>query len=343
MKVAVVHNSGREGVICRFRKPSPERYGKRTILRVAESLGAEGHTVALLEGDKSLLAELERFMPPDPVTGAPTGLVLNMAYGIQGESRYTHVPAMLELAGIPYTGSAPLGHAVALDKAVAKTLMIGAGVPTPGYALMEHGRSSLPELRFPLVVKPRHESTSYGLELADNRKQLRAAVDAVVARFEQAALVEEYIEGREVCVALLGNERLELLPPVELSFCDRAVRLVTYGDKYHRRPDEPEKLCPAPLTPRLAQRVRQLACATFRACQARDYGRVDIRIDRSGDPYVLELNSMASLGGGGSFVCAAEAAGYSFERLVNRIVEIASERYFGSRHRNASRPAVPAV
>ena len=342
MKVAVVHNSAREGVICQFRKPSPERYGKRTIRRVAESLRTEGHTVALLEGDKSLLTELERFMPPDPVTGAPTGLVLNLAYGIQGESRYTHVPAMLELAGIPYTGSAPLGHAVALDKAVAKTLMIGAGVPTPRYAMMQRRDPLDPELRFPLVVKPRHESTSYGLELVHTGEQLRAAVDGVVARFEQAALVEEYIEGREVCVGVLGNELLEVLPTVELSFCDRALRLVTYGDKYHRRPDEPEKLCPAPLTPRLAQRVKQLACATFRACQARDYGRVDIRIDRSGHPYVLELNSMASLGAGGSFVGAAEAAGYSFERLVNRIVEIASERYFGSRHRNTGSPALPA-
>jgi D-alanine-D-alanine ligase len=232
---------------------------------------------------------------------------------------------------------------VALDKAVAKTLIIGAGVSTPRYALMEHGRCSLPRLRFPLIVKPRHESTSYGLELAHNVEQLRHAVDAVVARFAQAALIEEYIEGREVCVALLGNECLELLPTVELCFCDRALRLVTYGDKYHRRPDEPAKLCPAPLTPELAQRVKELACATFRACQARDYGRVDIRIDRSGHPYVLELNSMASLGGGGSFVNAAEAAGYSFERLVNRIVEIASERYFGHRHPNASRPAAPAA
>ena len=320
MNLAVVRNTTREGVIARFGKPCPERYGKRTVRRVVDALVDAGHSVAVLEGDKTLLAELER-------SGA--GLVVNMAYGIQGESRYTHIPAMLELAGVPYTGAAPLGHSVSLDKVIAKTLMQAAGVPTPAFAVLAAAGRPRGDLRFPVVVKPRHESTSYGLRLARDRAQLDAAVDAVVRGYEQEALVEEYVEGREVCVGLLGNDPPDVLPPVELSFAGRSLRVMTVDDKYHRRVDEPEKLCPAPLSPSLLETLADLARATFAACHARDYARVDIRIDTHGQPYVLELNSMASLGGGGSFVRAAEVAGYGFAELVRRIVDVAHLRCFG--------------
>jgi D-alanine-D-alanine ligase len=329
MKIAVVRNAARDGVIAQFRKPCPEKYGKGTVRQVVDALVAGGHTVALFEGDKTLLAELERFLPADPATGQPTGLVLNMAYGIQGEARYTHVPAMLEMAGVPYSGATPLGHAVSLDKVVAKTLMQGAGIPTPAFAVMDHAGTPCAGLRFPLVVKPRHESTSFGLALVQDRSELDAAVERTVRDYGQSALVEEYIEGREVCIGLLGNDPPETLPAVELSFAGRELRLNTFDDKYHRRSDEPEKLCPAPLPPTILRELDDIARATFEACHARDYSRVDIRIDESGRPYVLELNSMASLGAGGSFVRAAEAAGYSFANLINRIVDVTHERYFG--------------
>jgi D-alanine-D-alanine ligase len=130
-------------------------------------------------------------------------------------------------------------------------------------------------------------------------------------------------------VALLGNCPPAALPVVELSFDDRRPRLMTWDDKYHRRADEPTKLCPAPLPPPLLQRVADVARATFDCCHARDYARVDIRIDRRGQPWVLELNSMASLGPRGSYVRAAEVAGFSLDSLVNRIVEIARARYGG--------------
>src|SRR5262249_29072474 len=145
--------------------------------------------------------------------------------------------------------------------------------------------------------------------------------------YRQEALVEEYIEGREVCIGLLGNDPPVPLPPVELDFVSRELRLLTWGDKYHRSLDEPEKICPAPLTAVELSEVNALALATFRACHAKDYARVDIRIDQSGRPYVLEINSMASLGQGGSFVRAAAAAGLEFPALVNVIVDIAWRRY----------------
>jgi len=328
MNIAVVRNQTRDGVISDFGPRCPEKYGTRIIAQVVSALEAGGHTVALLEGDKTLLAALEEFAPADPITRQPTGLVLNMAYGIQGESRYTHIPAMLELAGIPYTGASPLGHAVSLDKAVTKRLLMAVGLPTPPFTLMEAPDDPPAPLHYPLIVKPRRESTSYGLALVTDRDELDQAVQAVVDRYGQAALVEQYIDGREVCVGVLGNAPPRALPTVELAFDDRALKLMTWDDKYHRRADEPRKLCPAPLTTAMRRTIEQIALATFECCHARDYARVDIRIDSRGAPWVLELNSMASLGAGGSYVHAAQAAGYDFDTLVNRIVDVAHERYY---------------
>lgn len=330
MKIAVVRNETRDGVINEFGTPCPEKYGRRTVAQVVEALESGGHTVALLEGDKTLLSALESFAPPDPRTRRPTALVLNLAYGIQGESRYTHVPAMLELAGAPYTGASPLGHAVSLDKAVTKQLLQAAGIRTPAFVLMDRPQAPPPQLRYPLIAKPRRESTSYGLTLAHDQDELEQAVRNIVSRYGQAALVEQYIDGREVCVGLLGNGLPEVLPAVELSFENRALRLMTWDDKYHRRTDEPRKLCPAPLPVELLRSIEQIARTTFECCHARDYARVDIRIDDQGQPCVLELNSMASLGAGGSYVRAAHAAGYSFEDLVNRIIDLAHERSYGT-------------
>jgi len=329
MKVAVVRNRDHAGVINTFGQPCREVYGAKTVEKVVAALNAAGHEVLLCEGNKSFLATLEAFMPAD-LQGRPTGMVFNMAYGIQGECRYTHVPAVLEMAGVPYTGSSPLGHALALDKVITKDLLRAAGIPTPAYRVMRQAKDSADGLNFPVVVKPRHESTSLGLRLVHDPTDLGQAVEDIVVTYSQDALVEEYIEGREVCVALLGNEPVEFLPLVEQDFGDRTLRLVTFEDKAHSAALEPTKICPAPVDEELAASLRNIALATFRACQCRDYARVDIRIDAAGRPFVLEINSMASLGGTGSYALAAHAAGYDFPSLVNRILDVCHERYFGA-------------
>jgi len=326
VKIAIVRNSQAGRVINRVGQPCPEVYAEKTIEAVAGSLRSFGHEVAILEGDTTLFASLAAFLPPDG-QGRPSGLVFNMAYGIQGECRYTHVPAFLEAAGIPYTGSGPFGHALALDKVVTKTLMIDAGVPTPAYAVLRSPSQGYGNLRFPLVVKPRHESTSFGLALVHDELELWRAVQDIVARYQQDALVEEYIDGREVAVALLGNDPVECLPIVEQDFGGRARRIVTWEDKFHKVADEPAKICPAPIDDALARKLREISVDTFRACHLRDYARVDIRLDSRGRPYVLEINSMASLGATGSYVLAATSAGYTYPDLVERIVQVARQRY----------------
>ena len=128
MKVAVVHNRDNSGVINHFGQICPEKYGEKAINAVVGALQRAGHDVLLCEGDTTLFQALDEFMPTGPEC-EPTGMVFNMAYGIQGNCRYTHVPAMLEMAGVPYTGSDPLGHALALDKVITKDLLRQAGDP----------------------------------------------------------------------------------------------------------------------------------------------------------------------------------------------------------------------
>ena len=207
MKVAIVWNNGEGQVVNRFGQPCPEKYGRGAVERVAEGLREGGHQVEVLEGDVRLFESLRRFLLGDPLDRVPMGMVFNMAYGIQGECRYTHVPAMLEMAGIPYSGSSPLGHALALDKVITKQLIRESGVPTPDWLVAASPEVDPGPLRFPLIVKPRHESTSFGLRVVHHRDELREAVRDVLVRYDQDALVEEFIAGREVCIGLLGNGR----------------------------------------------------------------------------------------------------------------------------------------
>ncbi|MER8912065.1 ATP-grasp domain-containing protein [Mesorhizobium sp. M0854] len=328
MRVAVVLNHDRMGVINRFGQLCPKRDDRKTVESVVAALQEGGHETLLCEGDKGLLTTLEQFMPPDP-EARPSGIVFNMAYGIQGECRLTHLPAMLEMAGVPYTGSSPLGHGLAFDKVVTKRLIRDCGVPTPNFRVMRRGTERTGDLRFPLVVKPRLESDSCGLQLVHEPAQLRQAVEAIVAQYAQDALVEEYIEGREIWIALLGNGELEVLPPVEQDFGHRKTRLLSWEDKMHMAGAAPQRICPAQIGSKLARTLRDISVATFRACECRDYARVDFRIDRSGQPFVLEINSMPGLGMTSAYVLAATTAGYSFSSLFNRILHIANTRYFG--------------
>ncbi len=328
MKIAVVYNRDSQAVINLFGVPNRERYGLKTIRQVRDALRAGGHQVKVFEGDKHLVEHLEEFMPA-VIAGERPGLVFNLSYGIQGRARYTHVPAMLEMLGIPYVGSSPETHAIALDKVVTKMILIQKGLPTPRFAVLDEPDSELTEeLKYPLIVKPKDEAVSFGLRIVHNYGELREGVSAIYDKFRSPTLVEEYIDGREVNVALLGNDPVEALPPVELTFTE-GPPIYTYEDKTHRSKREIVPVCPAPLSKKETERVQSLAVETFKALGCFDSARVDFRRDKKGNFYILEVNSMASLGPGGSFVFAAGKIGIDYNTLANRLVEIAGKRYFG--------------
>lgn len=328
MKIAVIYNRESKAVINLFGVPNREKYGLQTINMIKSALKSRGHQVRAFEGDKNIIHKLEDFMP-SVISGERPGLVLNLSYGIQGRARYTHIPSILEMLGIPYVGSSPLTQAIALDKVVTKMILMEKGLPTPKFALLDRPDDPLIEnLNYPLIVKPKDEAVSFGIKIVNNEDELREGARVIHDMFKTPTLVEEYIEGREVNVALLGNDPVRALPPVELIFPE-GEKIYTYEDKTHTSGRSVGKICPAPLTPEETEHVQSLAISAFNALGCFDSARVDFRIDQNGDPYILEINSLASLGPGGSFVYAASNIGLDYDDVVNELVEITSKRYFG--------------
>jgi len=218
---------------------------------------------------------------------------------------------MLEMLGVPYTGPTPRGLILSQDVAATRTMLQQVWVPTPAFRVTsgpdDGSWEGLSDLRYPVLVRPRHDPIRRE-RIVDDPSGLESAVKDVVRRYRQEAVVEEYIAGRDIHVALLGNEPVHCLPLVE-AFADRT------------------RTCPAPIEDGPARRIRDCARGAYRACGGRDYARVDVRVDASGDPYVLAVRSIGILARTGSFVRAATEAGYSFGDLLCHIVEIARMRY----------------
>ena len=329
MKVAVIYNKHQidaTDVINVFGMPTKERYNPGAVERIATALEHGGHNVRIVEGNKEVVEELGRFMPR-VMTGERPGMVFNMAYGIQGQSRYTHIPAMLEMLGIPYVGSGPAAHGIALDKVMTKMVLQQHGLPTPRFWVFSSPQQSFPDLSFPVIVKPKMEAVSMGMRVVHEETELREAVAEVIEQYQQQALVEEFISGREFAVGLLGNyPDIEVLPIVEFDFEGNPDRIQSYSEKMEAPLD---KICPAILTSETAEELQRCAREAFHALNIFDFARVDFRMDGEGHIHILELNSMASLGRTGSYVHAAKTAGYTYETLVNRMLDIAAMRYFG--------------
>ena len=335
MKIAIVYNRDSQSVINLFGLPNREKIGLKTIKRLADGLRQAGHTVRSFEGDKDLIDRLEEFMPR-VLKGERPGMVFNVSYGIQGQARYTHVPGMLEMAGIPYVGSGPLAHSLALDKVVAKMIFKHNGISTPDFAVLDSPGFDLPDLEFPLIVKPKNEAVSFGLNIVGNEEELRRAADIIFATYRQPVLAEQYIDGREINVGLLGNNPPDVFPPAELIFDTSGPPVYTYEDKTRRSGRQITVECPARIDAELKKKAQQLARKAFAALGCYDCARVDMRLDKDGRLFVLELNSLPSLGEHGSYAQAAEKAGLNFSALVGRLVEVASARYFGT-------PAPPQI
>lgn len=329
MKIAVVYNRESQKVINLFGMPNREKYGLKAIRRIVNSLKLGGHQVVALEGDKDLIDNLEEFMPR-VLKGERPGLVFNLSYGIQGQARYTHVPGILEMVGIPYVGSGPLAHSLALDKVVAKMIFRQQGLPTPDFAVLDAPGFELPDLDFPLIVKPKNEAVSFGIKIVHNEAELREAADVIFQQFSQPTLVEQYIEGREINVGILGNDPIEAFEPAELVFGPGGPNIYTLEDKKRKSGREVKVDCPAQLPPETAAEAREISIKAFKALGCYDCARVDMRLDNKGNIYILEINSLPSLGEHGSYVAAAEQMGMDFPALINRLVEVASARYFGT-------------
>ena len=329
MKVALVYNKtdiNFSDVIDFYGPQTKEKYNPLTVEKVAKSLENGGHNVKVIEGNINVIDELKNFMPK-AIEGEQPGLVFNMAYGIQGRSRYTHIPALLEMVGIPYVGSGPDAHAVALDKIMTKMVFQQHGIPTPDFWSFESMLDDMSEVVYPVIVKPKMESVSLGIAIVHNENDLRNAVSFIVENFKQAALVEQFIPGREFAVGMLGNgPDLEVFPVVEFDFGDDPNAIQT---EFQKKKQPIQKVCPANISQDLTEEIQDIARKCFRVLGIQDFARIDLRMDEAGNLFVLEINSMASLGPTGSYFKGANMAGYTYESLVNRMLEVAAIRHFG--------------
>lgn len=331
MKIAVIYNRDSKNVINLFGIPNKEKIGKNAINRIVASLKKYGHQVRAFEGDKDLISKLEDFMPR-VLKGELPGIAFNLSYGIQGQARYTHVPSILEMVGIPYVGSNPLAHSLALDKVVAKMIFRQHGLPTPDFVVIKDTDFEPPEIPYPLIVKPKNEAVSMGIEVVNNFKELQKAAKVILEDYNQSVLVEQFIDGREINVGLIGNNPPEALPPCEITFGKSGPKIYTIEDKKGHSGRQIEWTCPAPISEELTQESQRIAKEAFSALGCYDAARVDMRLDGKGRLFILEVNSLPSLGEHGSYTIAAQHAGLDFAALVNRMVEVASARYFGTPH-----------
>jgi D-alanine-D-alanine ligase len=329
MKVAVIYNeevASESDVINILGQQNKEVYNPITVEAVASSLEKGGHNVRVIKGNINVADELQGFMPR-VMAGELPGMVFNMAYGIQGQSRYTHIPATLEMLGVPYVGSGPQAHAVALDKVMSKIIFQRYNIPTPDFWVFNNSSEVMDDVVYPVIVKPKMESVSMGIRIVNNQEDLRDAVQFIVTTFHQPALVEAFIPGQEFAIGMLGNgSELEILPIVEIDLQGDPNAIQTLEDK---KQNPPRKICPAEIPEETAGEMRRLARESFHALEIFDFARIDLRMDAEGNLFVLELNSMASLGRSGSYVHAASKAGYNYAALVNRMLDVAAKRYFG--------------
>lgn len=324
MKVAIIYNKDLSGVLNKFGMQNKEFYSENNVKIVAGCLEQAGHNTTIIDGNMYVIERLQNFMPRT-IDGEQMGMVFNMAYGIQGESRYTHLPSMLEMLGIPYVGSNPSGHALALDKVMTKVVWQNKGLPTPDFWVFSSPHEDLADVRFPVIVKPKMESVSFGLKVVYDTDALRESIHFIITEYQQQALVEQFIPGREFAVGLLGNSPVETFPVLEFDLEGDPDAIQTEEDK---RKKPRQKICPADISQDFADKLTDLSRRAFQALELRDFARVDIRVDANNNIYLLEINSMASLGQTGSYVAAAKVAGYNYCTLVNKMLDVAAVRYF---------------
>jgi D-alanine-D-alanine ligase len=267
-------------------------------------------------------------------------IVFNCCESFRGRAALEmSVAGVYELFGIPYTGSSALALGMALDKSIAKALFHANEVPTAPWTVFESGaKAEIAHLHFPVIVKPLREDASIGIDehsVVHDEAALRTRVEFVCREFDQPAIVEEFIDGREVNLALLAcADGFTALPISEILFQDPdrggSLAMLTYESKWFVKSQAYQTTvpsCPADLPLTIADQVRSASLKAARAVGIRDYGRIDLRIRRGDDAvFVLEVNPNPDITQDSGFVRAAAAGGWTHAQVVCEILESAVRR-----------------
>ncbi|MGE5735970.1 MAG: D-alanine--D-alanine ligase family protein [Acidobacteriota bacterium] len=266
-------------------------------------------------------------------------LVFNLTESYAGDdTKEMHVAAYMDLVGLPYTGAGPHANFLAQDKAIAKKMFAFHGIRTPFFATAYRGQiDHAHDISFPLIVKPMSEDGSIGINsdaVVTSIKELMERVQYIQDEFDSPALIEEYIEGREIYAAILGSyESTRALPLVELDLSklpEGLPKIASYDVKFEKH-TEAHRLTKSAVATDLDEetmtRLMETAIAAYRAVKLRDYGRIDMRLTPKGEVYVIEANPNPWLSSKHEFAMAAKASGLSYTQLIGEILDLALTRY----------------
>ena len=324
MRIAVLSNKFEQ-----FQNKEVEEDLVETANSVKDALESFGHSVTIYDVNERTF-ELLRNSNHD--------FAFNVCERYQGNSLFEpHVAAMLELCNLRYTGSGPLALSLCMNKVRVKEILTQNGIPTPRYQVFYSKNKKLsPELRFPLIVKPTCNDNSIGItnkSIVYNEKDLRSRVGFINRAYNQPALVEEFIEGREFAVGVLGTKNPVALPVSEyrfMNFPPGRPEIMSYETKwehdFERQIGAYEK-CPAEIPKYLEAKMKRYALEATRILEVRDYSRIDIRLSRDGIPYVLEMNPNPGISADNTIPKAAVSLGLSYDEMVHEILISALERH----------------
>ena len=304
--------------------------------QLTTALRGLGHDVETLAVDNDIAPVVAGLQSASP------DLVFNLAESFDGKSALdSSVTALLNLLGLRYTGSSPAGLIAAGDKSLTKKILSFHGIQTPQFATLYRGAVDWAgELSFPVIVKPPQEDASLGITSASvvhEIKDMFARIGELQLEYQAPVLVEQYIEGREFYVGVLGNANVEALPIIELDFSgfpeDRP-RIASWAAKWGEDGEGSgaefagtKSIFPENLDADLTERMQKVAIDSFQALRLRDYARIDLRVSEAGEIYVIEVNPNCYLERESEFARAALKSGLEYQDLIGRIIDLATARY----------------
>jgi D-alanine-D-alanine ligase len=310
------------------RKKKPVKHDREEIFEALEKLGHEP-SYHVLDGRPQTLFALAK-------CGAD--LVFNLTESYAGDdTKEMQVTAFLDLLDIPYTGAGPQATILAQDKSIAKKMFAFYGIQSPYFASAYRGHiDHAHDIKFPLIVKPTSEDGSQGIDAASvvtSVKELMERINYIQTEFDSPALIEEYIEGREIYAAIIGSyESAHTLPLVELdlSKLPKGTPKIASMDVKFEKDTEAYKLTKSAIAEDLDEetvtKLTETAIKAYRAVKLRDYGRIDMRVSSKGEVYVIEANPNPWLSSGQEFAMAAKKSGLSYTQMIGEIVELAMAR-----------------
>lgn len=288
-----------------------------------ESLGHRVHCIEMSRPGDAIVDELMNVAPD---------LIFNMAEGTGPTKRESYYPSIYEMLGFAYTGGGPALLRVGMDKRLTEKIFAVRGVCVPrGAALTRKHRKIPTSLRYPVFVKPNAEGSSLGISrenIADQPEAAARIVDRLLEKFDGGVEVEEFIEGREVQVALLEGQPQPLLEPVEYEVKTDAQNIMDRRIKGHTDPERViETHCPARLDVQERQAVLRAAANAFKVMKIRDFGRIDLRLAPDGQAYAIEINPLPGLRQKSPVVTAAAFGGLSYAQILASIIRSAATRH----------------